>query len=109
MSELVGIWVKMDVGIRDGVLKRLRPYGGAVYAVWICLGSHVGESGGCYPSLRTIARETGYSLSTVQRAIEGLEKEGLIIKFQNKKKGADSYYANVYNLKGWFSYGKVVP
>ena len=47
MSEQTGIWVKMDVGIRSGILRQLRQYGGSVYAVWMCLGSHVGDKGYC--------------------------------------------------------------
>lgn len=99
-----GIWVKMDVGIRDGVLNQLRKYGGSVYAVWMCLGAHVGEGGYCYPSLRTIARETGYSLRSVQKAINALETEGLIRKWHNKPKGSNEFSSNVYHLNDWFSY-----
>ena len=108
MSEQTGIWVKMDVGIRSGILRQLRQYGGSVYAVWMCLGSHVGDKGYCWPSLRTIARETGYSLSSVQSAISALESEGLIRKWNRQPDGQDNYYSNVYSLEGWFSYGREV-
>ena len=108
MSEPVGIWIKMDVGIRSGILCQLRKYGGSVYAVWMCLGSHVGDKGHCWPSLRTIAKETGYSLGSVQKAIAALESEGLIYKWHRQPDGQGNYYSNIYHLKGWFSYGREV-
>ena len=52
----------------------------------------------CFPSIRTIARDTKLSFSTVKRAIEDLEKSGYIEKERRfRRNGAKS--SNLYTIK----------
>ena len=50
-----------------------------------------GQLNYAFPSLETIARETGISISTVKRAIKGLEQTGLIKVFKVKDYCNNSY------------------
>ncbi len=52
----------------------------------------------CFPSLRTIAKDTKLSFSTVKRAIFDLEKSGYIEKAHRfRENGGNS--SNLYTLK----------
>lgn len=45
-----------------------------------CLALHCNKDGQCFPSIRTIARECGYSVNTVKRALDDLVKAGFVVK-----------------------------
>lgn len=45
-----------------------------------CLALHCNKDGQCFPSIRTIARECGYSINTVKRALDDLVKAGFVVK-----------------------------
>lgn len=51
-------------------------------SVYCCLKDHADRQGQCWPSIATIARETGLSRSTVKRAILDLERAGYLKKEQ---------------------------
>jgi len=98
-------FVRLSTEVRDQqLMPRLRKYGGAVYAVWMCLGLHVGKDGTCNPSLATIARETGYCRATVQKAIDGLVAEGFVTKWPQRNKKGDPT-SNLYYLHKWWWFG----
>ncbi|WP_312354183.1 helix-turn-helix domain-containing protein [Aminipila sp.] len=52
----------------------------------------------CWPSIKTIAKDTSMSVSTVKRAIEDLVRYGLLTKeFRYRENG--SHTSNLYFLK----------
>lgn len=51
-------------------------------AVYLYLKDRANKEGTCYPAIGTIARELGLSVSTVKRAVNDLEREGVIRKKQ---------------------------
>jgi len=52
----------------------------------------------CWPSIKTIAKDTSMSVSTVKRAIEDLVRYGLLTKqFRYRENG--SHTSNLYLLK----------
>lgn len=64
-----------------------------------CLVYHADREGSCFPALKTIAVECGYSLSTVKRALRELCEAGYIIKqerFEERKNGGQT--SNLYIL-----------
>lgn len=54
------------------------------------------ESGLCNPSLATLAAETGLGLSTIKRALAGLQEQGLIVWESSAKQG--KRFSNRYRL-----------
>lgn len=66
--------------------------------VYLCYhADHKGDS--CYPSTRTLAKETGIGRSTVIDAIRNLVKTGHVEK-QTSKKPDGGYAHNIYTLTG---------
>lgn len=64
-----------------------------------CLIFHANKEGSCFPSLKTIAAECGYGLSTVKRALKELCEAGFIEKearFDERKNGGQT--SNLYTL-----------
>lgn len=45
-----------------------------------CLALHANKDGQCFPSIKTIAKECGYSVNTVKRALDDLVQGGFVIK-----------------------------
>ena len=76
--------------ILSGVSLMLISYGHRLEAIWdcghgaieklilLCLNSYLSGEGECFPSVSTIATRCGTSARTVNRAIRGLESEGVI-------------------------------
>jgi len=64
-----------------------------------CLIYHADKDGMCFPSIKTIAAECGYGLSTVKRALNDLCEAGYIEKtarFDERKNGGQT--SNLYAL-----------
>ncbi len=64
-----------------------------------CLIYHANKDGMCFPSIKTIAAECGYGLSTVKRALNDLCEAGYIEKtarFDERKNGGQT--SNLYAL-----------
>ena len=64
-----------------------------------CLVYHSDREGSCFPALKTIASECGYSLSTVKRALRELCEAGYIViqeRFDERKNGGQT--SNLYTL-----------
>lgn len=57
---------------------RLQVIAGSAKAVLVSLSHFVNRDGQCWPSHQTVAFETGLSISSVERAIRKLKKEGFI-------------------------------
>ena len=49
-------------------------------AVYMYLKDRTGKNGGCWPAIGTIAKDLQLSRSTVKRAMEDLQKAGLVEK-----------------------------
>ena len=73
-------------------------------AVYLYLDSRADtDTDQCFPSLRTIARDLKLSVSTVQRALDDLEKEKLIIKEQRYRDsgGKSSILYTLFRPEGY--------
>ncbi len=65
-----------------------------------CLALHCNKDGQCFPSIRTIARECGYSVNTVKRALDDLVKAGFVVneaRFDKERKHGGQT-SNLYTL-----------
>ncbi len=65
-----------------------------------CLALHSNKEMTCFPSIKRIAKECGYSVSTVKRALNDLEELGYIEKierYDERKNGGQT--SNLYVLK----------
>jgi len=65
-----------------------------VYSYLVCC---AGNKGSCWPSLETISRKTGLSVSTVQEHLKILEQRQLISKSRHRVNG-EREKNNVYTL-----------
>ena len=45
-----------------------------------CLALHSNKEGQCFPSIKTIAKECGYSVNTIKRALDDLVESGFVVK-----------------------------
>lgn len=65
-----------------------------------CLALHCNKDGQCFPSIRTIARECGYSVNTVKRALDDLVKAGFVVKEArfDKERKHGGQTSNLYKL-----------
>ena len=65
-----------------------------------CLALHSNKEGQCFPSIKTIAKECGYSVNTVKRALDDLVEAGFVIKearFDTERKHGGQT-SNLYTL-----------
>lgn len=76
-----------------GYLPGLEPHIQCVY-MWICHFSD--ESGMCFPSRSTLATFAGCSVKSVDRALEKLCDDGLIVK--TVRKDGDRNFSNLYQI-----------
>lgn len=60
---------------------------------------HNGKSGVCWPSIRTICARSGYSKSTVRRAINALEAAGLLVVHHRLRKDTRCHTSCIYELR----------
>ena len=65
-----------------------------VYSYLVCC---AGSKGNCWPSLETISRKTGLSISTIQEHLKILEQRQLISKSRHRETGGWGKN-NVYTL-----------
>lgn len=64
-----------------------------------CLVYHADREGSCFPSLKTIAAECSYGLTTIKRALRELCEAGYVIRearFDKRKNGGQT--SNLYTL-----------
>lgn len=65
-----------------------------------CLALHSNKEGQCFPSIKTIAKECGYSINTVKRALDDLVEAGFVVKearFDTERKHGGQT-SNLYTL-----------
>lgn len=65
--------------------------------VYVALCDYADETGTCWPSRRTVAKDTGLSLSSVDRSLRELVKAGVIEKQTRIKDNGDNA-SNVYQI-----------
>lgn len=63
---------------------------------WLC--DHADEEGVCFPSRRTLARESGCGLKTVDKYLTQLEQGGFIEKTYRFKPGSAENDSNLYQI-----------
>lgn len=63
--------------------------------VMIVINMHKMNKGYCWPSEETIAREASCSISTVKKAIEGLQEKNLLRKTKVKKYRSNTYETTI--------------
>ena len=54
--------------------------------ILIILANYADPKGVCWPSMATLAKDTGYCRRTILRSIHAMQKDGLL-SFQNTKNG----------------------
>jgi hypothetical protein len=66
-----------------------------------CLALHCNKDGQCFPAIKTIARECGYSVNTVKRALGDLVEAGFVVKEArfDKERKHGGQTSNLYVLK----------
>lgn len=69
-----GTWIKLSTSFR-AVMSKLK---GSRLSVFLCVCLHIDAKNNCFPSLETIARETGYSRREVINAVHELEESGFL-------------------------------
>ena len=65
-----------------------------------CLALHSNKEGQCFPSIKTIAKECGYSVNTIKRALDDLVEAGFVVKearFDTERKHGGQT-SNLYTL-----------
>jgi hypothetical protein len=94
-------FVKLTTSFRQKCLRELK---GAPLSILMDLGLHINGNGTTWPSLATIANETGYSLHTVKKSLCFLEQRGYInIEPQG------NFLPNRYRLNHGISFGNGSP
>lgn len=90
-------YIKLSVAFRERMLQELK---GSRLAVFLCIGLHMDETNRAWPSINTIAQETGYSVREVIYAIGELKEKKILSIFRQHRKG------NVYSMKAYVAMGK---
>lgn len=67
-------------------------------ALYMYLRDRTGKNGECWPAIKTIARDTSMSVSTVKRAMNDLVKHGLLTK-ERRTRENNGDTSNLYKLK----------
>ena len=81
------VWVKFSTGFK----KELATLDGYALKVFLYIGLSVSfANGNAYPGLRKIAKDTGMAINTVQKAVEDLERMGLLTV--RRRVGASNFY-----------------
>jgi len=95
------IFVRLHVTFRDRMLSKLK---GPKLSVYLCIALHCDEAMTSFPSISTIAEETGYSRTAVIGAVRELHEMGLIAVGSRKSDYGD-YDSNLYQIRGYVSMG----
>ena len=64
-------------------------------AVYMYLKDHADKNGRCWPGIKTIAKDLELSSSTVRRALDDLDKAGLVSKTHRWRENGN-YSSNLY-------------
>ena len=73
------------------------PLKGTVKSIALALANRANDTGTCWPSVKTLSSDTGFSTSTVKRSVSVLKDSGyLTIEARSRKDGSQS--SNKYHL-----------
>lgn len=73
------------------------PLKGTVKSIALALANRANDNGSCWPSIKTLSSDTGFSISTVKRSISTLKSSGyLTIEARSRKDGSQT--SNRYHL-----------
>ena len=95
MGGRTKIAVQLSVRFREQQLRQLK---GPILAVFLCVALHINEKGRAWPSIKLIAKETGYNKDTVYKCLAGLERMGYISRVQKSDRETGKFTSNVYQL-----------
>lgn len=87
--------VQLSVQFREKQLGQLK---GPILGVFVCIALHINERGLAWPSIKLIAKETGYNKDTVFRCLKQLELMGFISRVQKTDRETGKFRSNVYQL-----------
>lgn len=97
------IFVKLGVNIRE----HLTEVKATDSVLFIALATRINSDGVCFPSLRTLGRETGFTRSTILRCIKRLEEAGWIVFVERSYRKGGWHAYNRYHLNNRFvEFGK---
>lgn len=100
------IFVKLSVVFRDTMLSALK---GPKLSVYLCIALHCsGETMIAWPSIATIAKETGYGHTAVIAAAQDLRRMNLI-EIEHREKPDGSPNSNRYKVQGLITMGGSTP
>ena len=85
-----GTWIKLSTSFRN-VMSKLK---GSRLSVFLCICLHINGDNNCYPSLETLAEESGYSRREVVNAVQELEATGFLTVRRGEMK-SNLYHVNV--------------
>ncbi len=63
---------------------------------WLC--EHADEKGQCYPSRKTLAKESGTGMRSIDKYLLQLEKHGFVKKIKRKKEDNNANLSNLYQI-----------
>jgi len=87
--------VQLSVQFREKQLGQLK---GPILGVFVCIALHINERGLAWPSIKLIARETGYNKDTVFKCLKKLELMGFISRVQKTDRETGKFRSNVCQL-----------
>lgn len=87
--------VQLSVQFRERQLGQLK---GPILGVFVCIALHINERGLAWPSIKLIARETGYNKDTIFKCLKKLELMGFISRVQKTDRETGKFGSNVYQL-----------
>ena len=96
------IFVKLAVTFRDTMLAKLK---GPPLSVFLCVALHCNQEMEAWPSIATIARETGYSKQAVIEATRTLTEELHLLERETRKTDSGDPDSNLYRVVGFISMG----
>jgi len=80
-------------------VRRLENLRGPARAILMVLADHADEKGICWPSIATIARETGFASSTVKHHLRNLRDDHGVIDWQQRADAKGDKTSNLYRVK----------
>jgi len=91
------LWILLNFAlVKDGLMKRI---GAEAFGIFIVIRIFMNNKDNiAYPSLKTISRLSGSSLSTVRRKIGILERHGWLKKLDHKKKDKGKFSNTRYKI-----------
>ena len=95
MGSRSQVSVQLSVHFRDQQLRQLK---GPILAVFLAIALHIDERGRAWPSIKLIAKETGFNKDTVCKGLQALERMGFISRVQQTDAVTGKFRSNVYQL-----------